>query len=266
MAPSYDYAAKCAAAANTIAHAATSIDNATATAWVNFALVNRGLMQDQQARGDEVPLHRDAENGVLGKSSGASCHGPAPFGQVRSSRGRSADRPGSPEHRISIDNGRIFKMSASRFSRRAAALLFALTALPPFLMAAAGAEPSPADALVGVWEADDGTVKLDMYKAGSEFQARMLYGNEIVESDNVTFKKDTRNPDPTLRSRSLKNIVFVTGLRWTDGEWSGGSIYDGSSGRTYNCRAIIQDGKMHLRGYLGLPAMGQTRILHRVRG
>jgi uncharacterized protein (DUF2147 family) len=129
----------------------------------------------------------------------------------------------------------------------------------------AGAEPSPADALVGIWEADDGTVKLDMFKAGSEFQARMLYGNEIVEADNVTFKKDTKNPDAALRSRSLKNVVFITGLRWSDGEWTGGSIYDASSGRTYNCKAEIRNGKMGLRGYLGLPAMGQTRTFHRVR-
>ena len=156
-------------------------------------------------------------------------------------------------------------MPASQFTRRAA-LLLALATSPLLLTPAANAEPSPTDALVGKWEADDGTVKLDMFKAGSEFQARMLYGNEIMEADNVTFKMDTKNPDPALRSRSLKNIVFITGLRWADGEWGGGSIYDASSGRTYNCRVTVKDGKMHLRGYVGLPAMGQTRTFHRVRG
>jgi len=28
----------------------------------------------------------------------------------------------------------------------------------------------------------------------------------------------------------------------------------------------MQDGKMNLRGYLGIPVMGQTRAFHRVRG
>ena len=97
---------------------------------------------------------------------------------------------------------------------RRATLAVALATKILFVAPVADAEPSPADAIVGVWEADDGTVKLDMYKAGSEFQARMLYGNEIVEADNVTFKKDTKNPDPALRSRSLKNVVVVTGLHW----------------------------------------------------
>ena len=151
----------------------------------------------------------------------------------------------------------------SQLSRRGA-LLLALATSTLLLAPVANAESSPADAIVGTWDADDGTVKLDMYRAGSEFQARMLYGNVVVESDNVTFKKDTKNPDPALRSRSLKNIVIITGLRWDDGEWNGGSIYDASSGRTYNCKATIKNGKMHLRGYLGISAMGQTRTFHRV--
>lgn len=154
-------------------------------------------------------------------------------------------------------------MMTSQISRRGA-LIFALAISALFLAPVANAEPSPADAIVGTWDADDGTVKLDMYKAGSEFQARMLYGNVVVEPDNVTFKKDTKNPNPALRSRSLKNVVIITGLRWDDGEWNGGSIYDASSGRTYNCKARIEDGKMHLRGYLGISAMGQTRTFHRV--
>jgi uncharacterized protein (DUF2147 family) len=156
-------------------------------------------------------------------------------------------------------------MHVSQISRRTAILLTLATSTL-FVTPAAHAEPAPSDALVGIWEADDGTVKLDMFKAGSEFQARMLYGNEIVEADNITFKKDTKNPDPAQRSRSLKNIVVVTSLRWGDGDWSGGSIYDASSGRTYNCKATVKDGKMYLRGYLGISAMGQTRTFHRVRG
>jgi hypothetical protein len=37
---------------------------------------------------------------------------------------------------------------------------------------------------------------------------------------------DTKNPDLALRSRSLKHIVFIAGVRWADGERAGGSIYD----------------------------------------
>jgi len=153
-------------------------------------------------------------------------------------------------------------------SRRLATLvtLVTLAAMSLFPTLAAVAQRPPTDAIIGTWEADDGTVKLEMYKAGSEFQARLLYGNEVVERDNVTFKKDTKNPDPAMRSRSLKNIVFVWGLRWDDGKWSDGALYDGSSGRTYRCTVEVKDGKMHLRGYLGVSLLGQTRAFHRVNG
>ena len=124
-------------------------------------------------------------------------------------------------------------------------------------------QPSP-DAIVGKWEADDGTVKLDMFRAGSEYQARFLYGHLVVEADGVTMKKDVNNPDPALRNRSLKNIVFATGLRYGNGEWTDGSIYDASSGRTYKCKAEVEGGKLHLRGYVGVPTFGQTTVFHRM--
>jgi uncharacterized protein (DUF2147 family) len=128
----------------------------------------------------------------------------------------------------------------------------------------ARAQQPPSEEIIGTWEADDGSVKLDMFKAGSEFQAHLLYGNQLVEADNITFRQDTKNPDPSLRTRSMKNVVFVWGLHWEDGKWTGGSLYDGSSGRTYKCKVEMKDGKMQLRGYYGMSLLGQTRMFHRV--
>jgi uncharacterized protein (DUF2147 family) len=151
-------------------------------------------------------------------------------------------------------------MKAPIISRRSALL----ASLAMLSLAAAPPAQAQQDAILGKWEADDGTVKLDMYKSGSDFQALLLYGKEVVEADNTTFRQDTKNPDPTLRSRSLKDIVFIRDLHWEDGEWSGGSLYDGSSGKTYGCSVRIKDGKMLLRGYLGLSLLGQTREFHRI--
>lgn len=107
---------------------------------------------------------------------------------------------------------RITGMNASLVLRQSAVSMM-LFGMSLFLTLTAHAQHAPADGIVGIWEADDGSVKLDMYKAGAAFEARLLYGSQVVESDNVTFKLDTRNPDPALRSRSLKNIVFLSGLR-----------------------------------------------------
>ncbi|GJE28165.1 DUF2147 domain-containing protein [Methylobacterium organophilum] len=154
-------------------------------------------------------------------------------------------------------------MKRAVLSRRMVCALM-LTTLNLTTIPEAFAQAASPDAIVGKWEADDGTVRLDMFRAGAAYQARFLYGNEVVEADGVTLKNDAKNPDPALRSRSLKNIVFITGLRYADGEWTGGSIYDASSGRTYNAKAEMQGGKLHLRGFLGVSLLGQTRVFHRM--
>jgi uncharacterized protein (DUF2147 family) len=155
-------------------------------------------------------------------------------------------------------------MTATFVSRRS--VLAAITVCLTLCLTLTGlAQQPPADAIIGTWAAADGSVKLDMQKAGSEFHARLLYGNQVVEADDVTFKQDVKNPDPSLRTRSLKHIVFVLGLRFEDGKWSGGSLYDGSSGRMYKCTVELKDGKMLLRGYLGMSLLGQTRSFHRVQ-
>lgn len=80
-----------------------------------------------------------------------------------------------------------------------------------------------------------------------------------------TFKKDTLNPDASLRNRSLEGIVFISNLKWNAEErsWEGGSLYDGSSGRTVSARVALVNDKMELRGYMGTPLLGQTVVLHR---
>jgi uncharacterized protein (DUF2147 family) len=124
------------------------------------------------------------------------------------------------------------------------------------------AQAAQPDDILGTWQSE--TVKLEFFKAGAEYNARILWGNRIVESDGTTFKKDMHNPDPTLRSRSLQGITMVTGLVYQNGEWAGGSMYDGSSGRVVNGKAEITDGKLKLRGYMGVSLMGQTIVLERV--
>lgn len=126
--------------------------------------------------------------------------------------------------------------------------------------------PAPGQ-IVGVWETDNGNVKLEMFDAGGSYSARSIYGAQLVEADGKTFKKDVHNPDPKLRDRSLKGIVFITNLKWNAGNqrWDGGSMYVPGSGRTLSARASMKQGKLELRAYMGTPMMGRTMVLHRAQ-
>lgn len=129
------------------------------------------------------------------------------------------------------------------------------------------AQASSPSEIVGVWEAENGNLKLEMFDAGGSYAARMIYGVRVVEADGKTFKKDTQNPDPTLRSRSLEGIVFISDLKWDAGNrrWEGGSLYDASSGQTISGRATLVNGKLELQAYMGVPLLGQTMMLRRVQ-
>jgi hypothetical protein len=85
----------------------------------------------------------------------------------------------------------------------------------------AGAQSADPNAVLGVWEEVNGDVKMAVFNEGDAFAARMLYGRLLVEADGTTFKKDTLNPDPSLRDRSLEGCPSSNDLRLF-GLWKNG--------------------------------------------
>jgi uncharacterized protein (DUF2147 family) len=122
-------------------------------------------------------------------------------------------------------------------------------------------------AIVGRWESDEKDVRMEFFKEGDQYKARLLWGNRVVEADGKTSKKDTQNPDKSLRSRDILGAVTLNGLKW-DGksEYADGKIYDPPSGKTYTCKAWLENDKLHLRGYLGFSLLGKTVVWHRYTG
>ncbi|WP_428029960.1 DUF2147 domain-containing protein [Ancylobacter sp.] len=147
-------------------------------------------------------------------------------------------------------------------------LAVSLTAgMTAFSAGHAAAQASSPHDIVGVWEAENGNIKLEMFDAGGSYAARMLYGKLVMEADGKTFKKDTLNPDAALRDRSLEGIVFVTDLKWDarDGRWEGGNFYSGATGRTMSAQAELVGEKMEVRAYMGAPLLGQSLVFRRVQ-
>ncbi|WP_128562583.1 DUF2147 domain-containing protein [Methylobacterium crusticola] len=136
----------------------------------------------------------------------------------------------------------------------------------PSIEHAAAQTSSPRD-IVGVWAEDEGQLKFEVFEVGEGYEARIIHSSRVMEADGRTFKADTLNPDPALRSRSLEGTVLLSGLTWSPEHrrWERGNLYDGSSGRTYSAHVSLVDGHMELRGYLGVPLLGQTVILRRVQ-
>lgn len=113
---------------------------------------------------------------------------------------------------------------------------------------------SPGDAILGKWwsEGREGLMQIEKTVSG-HFQVRVIDGKDVNE-------RDTKNPDPKLRQRKLKDIVLMWNLRFEDGEYIDGYCYNPRDGNTYRVKfKLLSPTRLRLRGYLAVPLFGQTQ-------
>jgi uncharacterized protein (DUF2147 family) len=132
----------------------------------------------------------------------------------------------------------------------------------PRLDAAAGSTKS-LDSPVGRWKTvDDVTGKTNSVVNIWEEKGK-LYGRVQKLLD-----PDPQNPNPTCEDCAGETKGKpVVGLRilWDlqkDGDgWSGGTILDPATGKTYKCLISLEDGgnKLKVRGFMGVSILGRTQ-------
>ncbi len=73
-------------------------------------------------------------------------------------------------------------------------------------------------------------------------------------------RKDVNNKDPKLRDRPLVGIVLMWHLRYDDGEYTEGYVYNPEDGGTYRVNAeVLSPAFLKIRGYLGISLFGQSQ-------
>jgi uncharacterized protein (DUF2147 family) len=150
--------------------------------------------------------------------------------------------------------------SQAALVRRAAAVLVigAATALSP--RAADGATA------VGRWYAEGGAAQVEISQCGDRLCGRVVWLRSPFDGDGCDWR-DNRNPEPTLRARPIIGLQILAELHPADDarSWTGGTIYDPTSGRTYRCTLELDgDNRARVRGYIGVPLLGRTTTWIRV--
>lgn len=117
-----------------------------------------------------------------------------------------------------------------------------------------------ADDILGSWITEGHPSRVEIYKGDDVYYGRLV---SVFGADST--RRDARNPDRSLRDRSILGLTLLSDLRFDQDEWTGGRIYDPTSGRTYRCKVTVEgDGKLHLRGYVGISLVGRTTVWERV--
>lgn len=125
-----------------------------------------------------------------------------------------------------------------------------------------------ADKIIGQWESLDGDVKLkfDIFKQDGKYFGKLLWASNMYEADEKTIKTDNNNPNKVLKTRSRKGIVNITNLKFENGEYTGGKLYNPSDGDTYSLNAKLKNiNELHFRGYLGVSLLGKTMKFKRIQ-
>ncbi len=142
-------------------------------------------------------------------------------------------------------------------------VLALVLALESGAASAAGAGP------LGLWWAEGGAAQVEIFPCAKGLCGRVVWLRSPFDENGCPVR-DEHNPNPALRDRELMGLELLSGLRPSQNApnvWTGGQIYDPTSGRTYRA-ALSLDGprRLLLRGYLGIQLLGRTTAWIRVGG
>jgi uncharacterized protein (DUF2147 family) len=131
----------------------------------------------------------------------------------------------------------------------------------PLLPVSAAADDQAAQ-VVGNWltESRDGIIEISSAPDGG-YQGKIVGGNDPQ-------RLDQHNPDEAKRSQTVLGQVIIHGMKYDgDGKWSGGTIYDPDSGRSYKCHLELLDkDRLQVRGFIGFSLLGRSQVWTRFVG
>ena len=120
------------------------------------------------------------------------------------------------------------------------------------------------DAILGMWLTESKKAVVEITKKENKFEGKIIWLFRIATGLKTDIF-DEKNPEEKLQKRSLQGLKNLDGFSFDDNEWTGGTIYDPNSGKTYSAKMSLKDNKtLKLRGYVGIPLFGKTSTWTRV--
>ncbi len=120
---------------------------------------------------------------------------------------------------------------------------------------------------VGLWYTEGGAAEVQIVPCSNALCGKVVWLHSPLGEDGCELRDD-KNPDLNARNRTIVGLEVLRGLKQADDRgsvWTGGTIYDPTSGRTYSCNARMDgDDRLFLRGYFGIQLLGRTTTWTRV--
>lgn len=122
------------------------------------------------------------------------------------------------------------------------------------------------DDILGLWNTENRDAKVEIFKCGHKYCGKIIWLKEpdypagSKEGTPGSPKLDHNNPDPSLRSRPVLGLQFMTDFAFAgDNQWKGGRLYDPEKGKTYKGKmTLVSPNELDLRGFVGISLLGRT--------
>ena len=127
-----------------------------------------------------------------------------------------------------------------------------------------------AEDITGLWQSIDDKTGAPKALVEIRKEADNTYAGKVVKltpRTGYTPKETCVDCPPPYTNKPIIGLDVVTGLKSTDGlNYTSGRILDPNTGKLYSMKAkLSSNGKrLHLRGYLGISALGRNQIWIRV--
>jgi len=133
--------------------------------------------------------------------------------------------------------------------------------------AAAQGAAAPHAGVVGLWLTEGGKSHVQIFQCGPHLCGRIVWLREPNRPDGQP-KVDSKNPDQAKRAQKIVGLQMLWNFAKSSdpNEWEGGRIYNPEDGDTYKSTMKLRpDGKLEVRGYVGISLLGKSQYWERVR-
>jgi hypothetical protein len=144
-------------------------------------------------------------------------------------------------------------------------LLIAVLLAGPFCALAS----EPRSEVAGLWSGGDSLLLIEEREGTLSARVMALRDAYYREDEGLgepgTLRRDDNNPDEAHKGRVVLGLELLSDYEFKGRRWQG-RIYDPGSGNTYSSRMEVEDGRLKMRGYIGVPMLGRTQYFEPVEG
>ena len=129
------------------------------------------------------------------------------------------------------------------------------------LAALASAAVNP-DIALGHWRTETRHGIVEIERCGASICGKLVGSDGLKTNPNLL---DVNNKDAALRGRRMMGLQFLGGFTRGNGQWTGGTIYNGEDGGTYKATITFADADhLKVRGCIVWP-LCKTQTWTRIR-